>query len=51
MLMLEAVAMAGGQYLLMAALVLMLEAVALAGGQYFPMAAGVGCVDVAWLRQ
>ncbi len=49
--MLEAVAMAGGQNLPMAALVLMLDAVAMLGGQYLPTAVGVGHVVVVCLRQ
>jgi hypothetical protein len=48
--MLEAVVMAGCQYLAMAALMLMLGAVAMLGGQYLPMAVGVGHVVVVWLR-
>jgi hypothetical protein len=46
--MLEAVTMAGGQNILMAALVLMLDAVAISGGQYLLTAIGVGCVVVVW---
>jgi hypothetical protein len=49
--MLEAVAMAGGQYLAVASLVLMLDAVAMLGDQYLPTAISVGCVVVVWLRR
>jgi hypothetical protein len=51
MLILEAVAMAGGQYLPMADLVLVLEAVAMSRGGYLLMSVCVGCVVVVWLRQ